>query len=173
MLLKLSKRLCPLLSLALTVGCGKKVNEATTTEGGRTTENQAYDSFLTFQVNETQTSRKTYLMPRDGIFILPSHLQVIRGNPAGKKVRLTYNIFDDQDYEFHCDYLTQSNSDEIPLSKCASSDGRDYGVNASTIIDYRWPMDQGKFLQMDILNSSHSELTIDATHLVDWLQPIR
>ena len=161
-----AKRLCPLMSLALLVGCGKKINDPEISDPNNgSTQNQILPSSLTLQIVESESSSTKYTLPKDGIFELPQQLVVLQGNGAFKNVKISYNLDNNNDYEFHCIYKSTGQTNVLPLDRCESPDGGSFG----DVSEQEFPMDQGKKIGLKITNSTTNNLIIDATYQVRWL----
>lgn len=164
------KRLCPLMSLALAFGCGKKINDPKTTEGNRTTQGQQQElpANLTLRINEVLSSFVSYQLPRNAWFKLPSKLLAVEGNAIGKRVKIYYNLFSSRDYEFHCYYSSINSAKELLFENCESIQGQEVisGVEELNGVDF--PMDKGASVKMQLMNPSGNGLKIESTYRVDW-----
>src|SRR5687768_10350162 len=111
MLSILTKRLCPLMSLALAFGCGKKINDPKTTPGGSNEEpRQELPSDFSLTINEAQSPITTYKLIRNGWFQLPATLYAREASAIGKQVKIYYNLRSNGDYEFRCTYKSNSSA---------------------------------------------------------------
>jgi hypothetical protein len=169
MLSILTKRLCPLMTLALAFSCGKKINDPETTGSGTTQgQNQELPSTLNLQVNESLSSVKIYELPRNAWFKLPTKLLAREGNATGKKVRIYYNLLRSGDYEFKCSYRSLSAVTELPFEKCESRDGLEIISNSADLEHMVFPMDKGSSVKVELTNPTGSGMKIDSVYIVDW-----
>jgi len=168
MLSILTKRLCPLMSLALAFGCGKKINDPETTSGSNQGQNQELPAILTVQVNESESAVKMYELPRNAWFTLPNKLQVRAGNGIGKKITIYYNLLESGDYEFQCSYNSIGQSTELLFEKCESSNGLEIISNTDDLETMLFPMDKGSSIKLQLTNPAGTKMIIDSTYLVDW-----
>ena len=155
------------MSLWLAFGCGKKINDPSTSEPNRTTQNQELPAVLTLQVVETESSVKRYELPRNAWFSLPTKLLARQGNATGKRVKIFYNLLDDQ-HEFHCFYKSTAKTAELDFEKCESNVGVEIISNTEDLENMHFPMDKGSSVKMQVTNPSGSNLIIDSTYIVDW-----
>jgi len=169
MLSTLTKRLCPLMSLALAFSCGKKINDPEATGGGNTQgQNQELPAVLTLQVNEVVSPTKQYLLPRNAWFKLPTKLLAIEGNAAGKKVQIYYNLLNSGDYEFQCSYRSVASATELPFVNCESSDGLEIISNPTDLESMVFPMDKSTSVKVQLTNPTGTGMKIDSSYRVDW-----
>ena len=163
MLSILTKKLCPLMSLALAFGCGKKINDPDTTTGNSRREvGQELPPVITVQLDETVSPVKLYTLPRNAWFKLPSKLLATAGNAAGKKVKIYYGVLSNGYFEFYCSYSSVSSATELAIDKCESN----YGLAVSH--DSLFPMDKASSVKMQLTNPTGTGLKIDSTYNVDW-----
>jgi hypothetical protein len=160
-----AKRLCPLVSLALVFGCGKKINEPNISDTSNSTQNPILPTTLVIQIDEAQSPVTLYDLQKDAIFELPQKLIVKKGNGAFKKVKISYNIDIDADYEFHCFYKSTGQSDVLPIEKCEDPQGGNFG----DVSEQEFAMDQGKRIEMKLTNPTSFDLIVDAVFNVKWL----
>jgi hypothetical protein len=163
MLSILTKKLCPLMSLALAFGCGKKINDPDTTSGNNRAE-QGYElpPVITVQLDETVSPVKLYTLPRNAWFKLPSKLLATTGNAIGNKVKIYYGVLSNGYFEFYCSYSSASSATELAIDKCESN----YGLAVSP--DSQFPMDKASSIKMQLTNPSGTGMKIDSTYHVDW-----
>jgi hypothetical protein len=173
MILKLTRKICPLMSLALMFSCGKKINEAGATNDGLLIDNHAPSNVLTLQVKEEVTLSAEFKLPRNAWFFLPEKLLVLQGSAIGKRVQIRYNVQDDGRYEFHCTYSSASVATEMILENCHQSTD-DHG-NAAVWVsgpeelkDRDFKMDSKTTIRMDLQNPNPSNLIINAVYQVEW-----
>jgi hypothetical protein len=170
MLSILTKRLCPLMSLAIAFGCGKKINDPTTTEINRTgqTQTQELPSTLKIEVNEQISAEKVYTLPRNAWFRLPSKLIAKEASAVGKRVKIYYNFTSDNEYEFHCYYKSITQAAELSFEKCQSSDDVTIISTTDDLEKMEFPMDKGTAVKAQLLNPSQSGIKINSVYSVDW-----
>lgn len=170
MLSFLSKRLCPLMSLALAFGCGKKINDPATSDVNRTGQTQTTElpSVLTIQLQEAVASFKTYQLSRNAWFNLPDKLTVKAGNGTGKRVTIFYNLLTNGDYEFRCHYKSVTSATQLNFENCESSDQVQIVSNVADLEKMDFPMDKGSAVKVQLNNPTAGGLIIDSTYLVEW-----
>ncbi len=170
MLTFLTKRLCPLMSLALAFGCGKKINDPATSDVNRTDQTQTTElpAVLTIQLQEAVSSVKTYQLSRNAWFNLPEKLTVRAGNAVGKRVTIYYNLLTNGDYEFLCNYKSVSSATQLNFQNCESSDQVQIVSNVTDLGKMDFPMDKGSSVKVQLTNPTAAGLVIDSTYLVDW-----
>lgn len=170
MLSILTKRLCPLMSLALAFGCGKKINDPKSSDGERVTPGQTTElsSTLSLQINETVSAITSYDLAKNAWFNLPSTLKVIEGTAIGKRVKIYYNLVKANDYEFHCFYKSTNTAKTLAFEKCESKEGAEIISRVSDLENSDFPMDKNTKIQMQLLNGTGSGLIIESTYQVDW-----
>ncbi len=168
MLLILTKKLCPLMSLALAFGCGKQINEPKTTDNNGTSQSQELPSVLTLQIEEAVSMQKIYYLQRNAWFKLPSKLKTHGESAVGKRVKILYNVLANNYYEFHCFYKSQNHATELALENCESSQGVEIISRASDLESMDFPMDKDLSVKMQLTNGSNTGIKIDAIYLVDW-----
>lgn len=165
MLTTLTRKLCPLLSLAIaTIGCGKKISDPDS-QPSRQTENQELPSAYVLKLDGSQASKKLFPMVRSATFFLPDKLKVREGNSAGKTVEIAYdaNPYDSEDYEFMCSYHASSNPAEMVLSSCVNYDGEDYG----DVRDEEFRLYKDDLIQMRVRGPAEG-FTVEAIYSMRW-----
>lgn len=168
MLSILTKRLCPLMSLALAFGCGKKINDPETKSGSTQGQEQELPAVFTVQVIEAVSAVKSYTLPRSAWFKLPTKLLATTGNATGKKVKIYYNLWANGDYDFQCSYRSASSATELSFEKCESSDGLEIISNSTDLANMVFPMDKASSVKMQLTNPTGTGLIIDSVYVVDW-----
>lgn len=165
MLNLLTRKLCPLMTLAIaTVGCGKKISDSDT-QPARSTENQELPATMILDLDGTKgTSFKTHTMPKNGSFELPSRLKVT-GNALGKSVDITYDVdpYDSDNYQFKCSYTATSPTD-MKLNKCVDSYGGDFG----NIAGEQFGFYKNDIIEMRFTGAPATDLKVEAFYTVDW-----
>lgn len=167
MLSMLTRRLCPLMSLALAFGCGKKINDPKSTDVNRTSQNQELPAVLTLQLNASESPQTSYKLPRNAWFKLPATLRAANGNPVGARVKIFYNLASDGSYEFHC-YYQGVNAVQLDFERCESQDNIEIISNSEDLESMDFPMDKETWVRMQLTDGSASSLHIDSIYLVDW-----
>lgn len=169
MLSILTKRLCPLMSLAIVFGCGKKINDPETTSArnnqGQTTELPATFSLT---INEAASPITTYQLQKNGWFQLPAKLFARESSAIGKQVRIYYNLMTNGDYEFRCNYKSLTSSTELAFVNCENQDNREIIRNTVDLESMDFPMDKGSAIKMQLTNPTSSNIKIEAIFQVDW-----
>ncbi len=167
MLTILTRKLCPLMTLAIaTIGCGKKISE----EGGSVTkpnrQNVQLPSTYVIQLDGTKFSRQNYTLPASTTFELPDRIQVKRGNPIGKTVEIAHNVspYDSDDYDFMCTYKSTGSMSEMLLQKCVTFNGEYRDV------DYGSPhlLDENEVIQIRFTGAAAPDLVVEAFYSMDW-----
>lgn len=169
MLTTLTRKLCPLMSLAIaTMGCGKKVTDADTQRAGnRDRENQELPSAYVIRLDGSQATRKTVKFSRGAKAILPDQLIVRAGTTPGKFVEIAYDVneYDSDDYSFKCTYSPSSNPIIMTLSSCVDYDGEDMGDMTKD----EYPIRPGEVIQLRFSGAQSSDLIVDAIYNMTWV----
>jgi hypothetical protein len=170
MLSLLKKNICPLVSLALAFGCGKKINDPSTTDTSRTTQGQTTDltASVTLQIDETVSADKSYKLPKNAWFNLPDSLSVIEGSAIGKRVKIYYNLLSTGDYEFSCFYKSLTAAKVLAFEKCENNYGKVIISSAADLVNVDFPMDKDTSIKMKLTNPSGTGLKIESRYIVDW-----
>jgi len=163
MLSKLTRKLCPFISLAIaSLGCGKQISEGNSNVI-KSQQNQSLPS--TYNL-ELAGSVSTHSIPENGVFSIPSKLIVVEGNGISKKVVITYNMdpTDAQEFEFKCSYQNSTVANEIPLNFCYDN----FGANLGDISRHSFMLDYGKIIKMNLTSGDPTNLKVEASLKVDW-----
>lgn len=166
MLKNFKNKLCPLLTLALTFGCGKKITESQS-DSGKTVQNQNLTTSIEIlKLVTIQGTKKLFTVPRNATFRVPSKLYMERGNGKGKSVSLTYSLdpHDSTIFEFKCIYSSTSQTDEIPLRNCTNDQGEDVG----DLSRQDTPLYKDETIEMNLETKTTESLEIHAWHEVSW-----
>jgi hypothetical protein len=169
MLTTLTRKLCPLLSLAIaSLGCGKKITDAQT-QPGRSRDNQEIPSTYILRLDGPQVSRKIFFMPADVNFKVPDRLRVLTGQTAGKKVEISYEVneYDHDDYQFKCIYNASHNPSEMILDKCVDYHNYDFGE----VSGHTFGLRQNDAIEMKFTGGMTSDLVVDAIYSMKWIVP--
>ena len=170
MLHMLTRKLCPLLSLAIaSIGCGKKIAE-TKTQPGLITENQELPSAYVIRLDGSQSSRKNYFLTEDAQFKIPDRLLVRQGSTAGKVVEIAHDVneYDSNDYFYKCSYKASANPNEMILYKCVDYDGDNFGdVSSHIFTQYK-----NEIIQMRFSGAQASDLIVEAVYSMNWVYPL-
>lgn len=165
MLNVLTRKLCPLMTLAIaTVGCGKKISDSDT-QPSHQTQNQELPSAYVIHLDGSSSSSKLYTMPRNGQFEIPERLKVRRGVTAGKSVELIFdaNPYDMEDFQFKCTYRPLSNS-EMMLNNCVDYDGDDFG----NVTGHLFSLYKDDYIQIRFAGAAASDLSVEAVFNMSW-----
>lgn len=165
MLTVLTRKLCPLMTLALaTVGCGKKISD-TDTQASRQTQNQDHPSVYILQLDGSTSSRKLYPTPQNAQFEVPDRIKVRRGDPTGKTLEISFdaNPYDVDDFQFKCIYTPFSNS-EMKLDRCADYDNDDFG----DVSGHLFSLYKDDFIQLRFSGATSSDLLVEAVFNMNW-----
>lgn len=168
MLALLTKRLCPLMTLALAFGCGKKINDPETTSSSTQGQGHELPTVLTLQINEAQSPVKSYNLTQNAWFNLPTTLTSVSGDVTGKIVEIYYNMESDTEYEFRCTYRSTSSATKLAFVNCETQDDHVFISNSHDLERMEIPMDKGFSMKMQLTNPSGTNLKIESVHLVDW-----
>lgn len=173
MLSILKKHICPLMSLALAFGCGKKINDPKTTSDNQTCstcQTTELPSTLTLLINEAVSSATSYKLPKNAWFNLPTSLTAMEGSAIGKRVKIYYNLLTSGDYEFHCFYKSTTAAKTFAFEKCESSEGVEIISRVQDLVNVDFPMDKDASVKMQLLtpSSTSPKLKIESSYQVDW-----
>jgi hypothetical protein len=167
MLTTMTRKLCPLLSLAIaTIGCGKKVTDADS-QSAHNTENQELPSAYVIRLDGSQASRKNYSMIDDAQFKIPDRLVVRAGSTAGKTVEVAYEVneFDSDDFQFKCMYVPSANPSQMALDKCVDYDNDDFG----DVSEQKFTLHKNDIIQMRFTGAPASDLVVEAIYTMKWI----
>lgn len=167
MLTILTRKLCPLMSLAIaTIGCGKKITEEQS-KPQNTTLGQTIPSTYVIQLDGSQSSRKNYTLPADTKFEVSDKIKVRKGSTVGRTVEIAHNvsIYDNDDFDFKCIYKSSGNPVEMILDKCVDYYNRDYGDMTGQIQTLR----RGQIIQMRFAGPSAVDVIVEAVYSMDWV----
>jgi hypothetical protein len=161
MLKAFTKKVCPFLSLVLTISCGKKISD-TSDDGGLIRDHQELPPILVIQMQSS--IKKSYTIPRNANFLLPDRVFVRSGNAQGRALTIKYNHEPDhQDFEFSCNYLGTT-SHELSLQRCVDHYDREIGP-----VPENWfPMDQDKLIKLEVSGAPDPDFRLDAFFSVRW-----
>lgn len=166
MLQTLTKKLCPLLSLAMaTVGCGKKIADSETAPA-RQVEYQKLPSTYILRLESSARVYASYSMPNAANFEIPDRIKVRSGNPSGQIVEILYDVnkYDSNDYEFKCSYSSTHNPSEMVLQNCVNYDNEDYGNVEGQI----FTLYKNDIIQMRFTGSQVADLVVEAIYNMSW-----
>lgn len=167
MLTILTRKLCPLMSLAIaTIGCGKKITEEKS-KPQNDTFGQTIPATYVIQLDGSQSSRKNYTLPADTQFEVPDRIKVRKGSTAGKTVEVAHNvsIYDNDDYDFKCTYKPSGNPLEMVLDKCVDYYNRDFGDVSGQPFTLR----KDQIIQMRFAGASAVDVIVEAIYSMDWV----
>jgi hypothetical protein len=160
-------KLCPLLSLLLTVvSCGKKATSSGTDEENPRIDNQVPASNLILEFDTSKGKTLNYKVPKNGTFALPDMLKIKNGSLPGRKISITYDInpTNPADFAIQCDYVTSSvEPDLMDVETCYDVDGNDIGNYTSEPL----PMHANYLVKME-LQGANSLARIFAYFTVEW-----
>jgi hypothetical protein len=169
MLTTLTRKLCPLLSLAIaSLGCGKKIADAET-QSGRSRDNQELPSTHVLRLDGSQVSRKLFFMPEDVNFKVPDRLRVLIGQTTGKQVEISYEVneYDRDDFQFKCTYTASHNPSEMILDKCVDYHDYDFG----DVSGHTFGLRQNDAIEMKFTGANASDMVVDAIYSMKWIVP--
>ncbi|MGE3609065.1 MAG: hypothetical protein AB7I27_05715 [Bacteriovoracaceae bacterium] len=158
------RKLCPFISLALAIGCGKKIAD---TNGSmtRSSETQQRSSTWVLRLDTSFGISKIFDVPQNGVTQIPENLKV-QNNGQGKQVKITYK-FDSrfpEDFALACLYKSINDPTLLSLVNCKNSDGADVG-DVST---FELALYYTQQIKMELVGSSTTGLVIDSHYSVDW-----
>lgn len=160
-------KLCPLLSLLLTVvSCGKKATSSDTAEEKPRVDNQVPASNLILELDTSKGKTLNFKVPRNGTFAIPDMLRIKSGSLPGRKVSVTYDINpkDPADFAIQCDYVTSSDEPELmDVETCYDIDGVDIGNYTTEPL----PMHANYNIKME-LQGGNTLARIFAYFTVEW-----
>lgn len=165
MLRNVTRKLCPFISLALAIGCGKKITDSSG-DVTRSSEAQNRSSTWVLRLETANGPSKVFEIPQNGSSHVPEVLK-IQDNGSGKKVKMTYN-FDPEfpdDFSLECIYSSVDNSYLLSLEKCLNVNG----VNVGDVSNFDLSFYYGQKIKMELVGSNASGLVIDSFYSVDWL----
>ncbi len=117
---------------------------------------------LVLELNERESVKQVFTVPQDRLFKLPSRLFVERGIGLGRIVTIAYNKTEN-DFDFICTYRSKSEVDNLPLEKCIDANEQDLG----NVSDTYFQLNQGKKIEINLLNPNGSDLIIHAWYETD------
>ena len=168
MLTMLTRKLCPLMSLAIaTIGCGKKISESDAAPA-RQTENQEMPSAYVIRLDGSDSSKKQYLMPLNTQFEVPDVIRVRSGSAINKVVEIAYDVnpYDSEDFQFKCVYKPAANpTSEMVREKCVNYDGDDFG----NINGYRFTLYRNDIVEIKFAGAQAKDLSVEAIYSMRWL----
>lgn len=166
MLTSFTRKLCPLLSLAIaTIGCGKKISE-TDSKPANTIENSETSSRYVLRFDSSNGNRSQFLAPRDAQFYVPSKVQVFSGSTAGRVLEISYNVneYDSDYYDFKCTYKPSVTPGEMKLDDCFN----DRGSFGSSTLEYEFTILEDQIIEMNLTGGQTSDFIADISYLMDW-----
>ena len=166
-----TRTVLPILALlTVSVGCGKKIQDNTKSGRNPSSQNLELSATPGLTLSSFDLHGESYELLKDGSFVLPNELLVQTGTPqSGSKIKITYNKVEEEDYEFHCTYSYPGTGKRYKLVNCESIDERDLGVTSENISNIRWPMDQGKTIEIDFANAKPlTEVKVQAIFQAVW-----
>lgn len=166
MLLGITKKICPFLTLAFaTIGCGKNINDGKSSIVQSVKTELSPRFVLDFSSLEGLT--KSFKVPQDGRFYIPKTVKVTAGNGIGKRMSISYNYdADTKDYEFRCKYSSLASATELTLQTCYDSHDRELSqddINLNTFF-----IDLGFFIRIELLTPTDSTLEVEFIHDITW-----
>lgn len=167
MLNNLTRKLCPLMYLAIaTMGCGKKITEPKSRPASQT-QNQELPSIYIIRLDGSQASRKNFSVPGPAQFEIPDRLVVRQGSTIKKVVEVAYDVneFDSDDYQFKCSYYSSYSQQEMILTRCVDYDGNDFGDLSGQKFTLRY----NDIIQMRFTGAPSSDLVVEAVYSMKWI----
>jgi hypothetical protein len=167
MLNTFSRKLCPLMSLAIAaIGCGKKISESKTTSS-KQTESQEVSSVYVIKLDGSGSSLKNFFLPRPAQFEIPDKLKVRKGSTVNRVVEIAYEVneYDSEDIQFKCSYVASPNPSEMILSKCVDYDGDEFG----DISGHKFSLRLNDIIQMRFTGAQAPDLIVEAIYSMKWI----
>ncbi len=164
MLKMLTKKICPLLTLAMaTMGCGKQITEESPA-ADRIVQNQELPSALVINLNSNNGPETLYLIPENANILMPESLRVSGDDLLNKTVVIYYN-FDSStaEFDYQCTYKSTVTGNTLNLFKCFN----DLGEELTMATEYEFPIYYSKKIKMELKDFA-SNISIDAIYTVDW-----
>lgn len=167
MLKTLSRKIFPMMSLAIvTVACGKKIEEQKKASVEQT-HNQEMSSVYSLRLDGSESSRKSYVLPKAAQFQIPQRIRVHSGSPLNKLVEIAFDVneFDHDDFHFKCSYKGKNSiNDEMILSHCEDYDGYAFDVDRQI-----FPQRKGSIIQIRFAGPSASDMVVEAVFGMTWI----
>jgi hypothetical protein len=123
---------------------------------------------LTLEIDTAESLEKIYHMSRNAWFKLPTFLTAQTSSSAENSVKIYYNLLANNQYEFHCTYKSQAQSQKLNFVKCETMDGSEMVSTASELENIVFPMDKNSIVKMQLTYSKGLRSTISATFVFDW-----
>lgn len=172
MLTTLTRKFCPLLTMALaTVGCGKKITDATVAQGDSSVNNQELSSIYHLSLNSQIERYAQYRLPEPAIFSFPEAVRVVAGTPTNQVLEISYDVQEEDDSFFliKCFYSPiPQRTDYMALSGCVNQFNQSIGSSTS---DYQLPLRKDHIIQLKFSNPNENSLIINATYQMNWVTP--
>lgn len=166
MLKLFSKKLCPLLSLALaTVSCGKKASQPQSSSA-QNRSNQELPSAYIIRLDGSESSRKQIRLTGSANFEIPVSLKVRSGDTTGKSIEISYDVSEQSSdrYQFKCSYKPSTDPAELALSYCADQSNNDFGdVSGQLFTLYK-----DDIIQIKFTGARSSDLIVEAIYTMKW-----
>lgn len=167
MLKSLTKKLCPLMSLAITtLSCGKKISES---HAGPTiqTQNQVLPSSYVLRLDGLGASWQQTRLPKNAQFEVPSRIRVRAGDSVNKVVELSFDVnnYDSEDFQFKCIYQGVPSEADLILDKCINYDGDHLG----DVRGYIFTLYQNDIIQINFTGDTAQDLIVDAVFSMRWI----
>lgn len=164
MLRNVTRKLCPFISLALAIGCGKKITDSSG-DVTRSSEAQNRSSSWILRLETANGPSKVFEIPQNGNSHIPEALKV-QANGTGRKVKMTYH-FDPEfpdDFSLECTYSSVDNPYLLTLEKCLNVNG----VNVGDVSNFELTFYYTQKIKMELVGSPVTGLVIDSFYSVDW-----
>lgn len=165
MLSLLTRKLCPIMTLAIaTVGCGKKIGESDSSPAS-STQNQERPSAYVLQIDSSVESKKTYQLPQNAQFHIPTELKVREGASSTTTVEIRYqsNPYDSYDYQFKCSY-TGTAATDLKLTSCVDYDDDNLG----NISNHLFALYKNDHIELKFVGTRSEKTVVDVIHSMIW-----
>lgn len=172
MLNTLTRKFCPLLTLAFaTVGCGKKITDATVDRGNSSVNNQELSSIYHLSFNSQIERFAQYRLPEPAKFFFPESVRVIAGTPTNQVLEISYDVNEEDDSFFlmKCFYsAAPARPDYLALSSCVNHENQ--SIDGS-MYNYQFPLRKDQIIQLKFSDPNESSLIVNATYQMNWVLP--
>lgn len=172
MLTTVTKKLCPLLTLAFaTVGCGKKIGDATVGRGDTSLNNQELSSIYHLSLNSQIERYAQYRLPEPASFYFPEFVDVVAGTITNQVLEISYDVNElDTDFFLMKCYYSPTNvkPNSLILTNCVNQFNQNID---GSMYDYKLPLRKDHIIQLKFSDPNESSLVVNATYRMNWVVP--
>jgi len=164
MLKVLNKKICPFLTIAVTIlGCGKQISEDTMDEI-TVVENQELPAALVINLNSNENQSNLYEIPQNANIVMPDLLKISGPDTKTKTVVISYNYdIESKHFDYQCVYKSIPNQSDLLLYNCNDN----FGSTLSEATNFEFPIYYGKFIKVELIEKTQ-DTSISAIFNVDW-----